>query len=240
MQLYEPIVVQLHPYYIQDHIAEMAAILSEVKALTNLPILLLPIGRCHNDHVILEQIEKASEGQFQLISEYLETIEVAAVIAHANAFIGTSLHGAITSFAYAVPFLIYSCCVQLSKMEGVLDLLGSKERLCLSMEEIVRNVSLLKEVPNRECYKKVTLALDKHFDHMVEKMKTSSSYTENKSQREVLGKYLEILHKNDVLSQRIAIERNAKAGETDHLMKVISNMSIKKRIRRWLSFLIFD
>lgn len=235
VQLGEPIVVQLHPYYIQDHVAEMAEMLSQVKQLTNCPILLLPIGRCHNDHVVLGQIEQAGKGQFHLISKYLETMEVAAVIAHAKAFIGTSLHGAITSFAYGVPFLTYSC-ANLSKLEGFLDLVDSKKRLCMNGEEIVKKITLLNETPNRESYRKVTMAIDHHFDQMMEKMKIPSNYVEDVKKREMLGKYLEILHRNDGLTQILKSERHAKEVETAHLMKVIASLSIKRRIRKWFGF----
>lgn len=232
MQIGQPIVIQVHPYYIQDHIAEITEMLSQVKQLTSSPILLLPIGRCHNDHVVLEKIEQAGKGQFQLISKYLETLEVAAVIAHAKAFIGTSLHGAITAFAYGVPFLTYSC-ANLSKLEGFLDLTASRERLCMSMEEIVKKISLLSEIPNRESYAKVTLSIDNHFDHILKKISATSDYLENKSQREVLGKYLEILHKKDRLTQLLP----AKVVEVSCFMQVIKRLSIKSRVMSLFGFL---
>lgn len=237
IQVGEPIVIQVHPYHIQDHIAEMSEILSQVKQLTNCPILLLPIGRCHNDHVVLEQIEKAGNGQFQLISTYLETLEVAAVIAHAKAFIGTSLHGAITAFAYGIPFLTYSC-ANLSKLEGFLDLVDSKERLCMDMGEIVKKAALLNKIPNQKSYSKATEAIDKHFEQMLGKIKIPSVYEADPIQREILGKYLEIIHENEGLIQIIQNERHAKAVETDQLMRVIASLSIKTRLKEWFKNII--
>lgn len=229
----EPIVVQLHPYHIQDHIDEMVETLSQIKSLTQAEVLLLPIGRCHNDHVLLEQIEKSGKGQFHLIAKDLETLEVAAVIAHAKAFIGTSLHGAITAFAYGIPFLTYSC-ANLSKLGGFLDLMSSKERLCKTREDILSKWQLLNEVPNPESYAWALQAIDHHFDLIAAKAKMTSPYEENPKQREALLKYLEQLHKSEGLTQVLHWERHVKRVETDHLMKVIAGLSIKARIRKLL------
>jgi hypothetical protein len=76
-------------------------------------------------------------------------------------------------------------------------------------------------------------AIDKHFDQMFEKINTSSSFEADPFQCEVLGKYLEIVHKNEGLAQLIQKERHAKIVETDHLMKVIAGLSIKAGIKYW-------
>lgn len=197
--------------------------------MTNATILLLPIGRCHNDHEILDQIEKAGKGQFQLISEYLETLEVAAVISHAKAFLGTSLHGAITAFAYRIPSLTYSS-ANLTKLEGFLDLIDSNERLCRTMEEIIKKSSQLNIVPNRESYRKATLAIDKHFDKMLVKINIPCSYEADTIQREILGKYLELVCKNDSLTRVIQSERHAKIVETAHLMEVMRTYLFRREL----------
>ena len=233
LNLGEPLVVQLHPYHIQDHIDEMAKILSQVKRLTHCPILLLPIGRCHNDHVVLGKIEEAGKGEFKLISSYLETMEVAAVIAHAKAFIGTSMHGAITAFSYGVPFLTYSC-AHLSKLEGFLGLVDSKERLCMSMGEIVKKTPLLSQIPSRENFKKATSAIDQHFDQMFQKIHTASAFIADPIHREMLGKYLELLHKNDGLAGALQNERNPKPHLTQQLMNLISRLPLMNRLKAWV------
>ena len=80
--------------------------LTELAKTTGLPVLLLPIGRApwHHDQKVLRAIQLDARYSCFMPSE--NTIyDIMVLIAHARLFIGTSLHGIITSMCYSVPYV---------------------------------------------------------------------------------------------------------------------------------------
>lgn len=80
--------------------------LTELAKTTGLPVILLPIGRAawHHDQKALRSIQL--EARYQCFMPSENTIyDIMALIAHSRLFIGTSLHGIITSMSYSVPYV---------------------------------------------------------------------------------------------------------------------------------------
>jgi GT2 family glycosyltransferase len=96
----------------------------------NLPLILLPLGPVHGEIEILTRLQEFfpdpypplclpptlggdteggprqnPAGNCRVISDRLHPLEMAALIAHSRWFVGTSLHGNITAFAYGIPGL---------------------------------------------------------------------------------------------------------------------------------------
>jgi len=86
----------------------------------NLPLILLPLGPVHGEigtltrlreffldpyPGLLEGPHQNPAGNCRVISDRLHPLEIAALIAHSRWFVGTSLHGNITAFAYGTPGL---------------------------------------------------------------------------------------------------------------------------------------
>ena len=71
----------------------------------NISIALLPLGTVsgHEDYKILERIYKMLSSKRVFILKDIKLIDSISLIAHANVFTGTSLHGNITAMSYAVP-----------------------------------------------------------------------------------------------------------------------------------------
>ena len=92
--------------------------LQAYQAATQCEVILLPLGLCHGDDVFLKGLAKASEGAFRYL-ELDSIFEMISVIAACDAFLGTSLHGNITSFAFGIPHVIGP--VAADKCEGFLD-----------------------------------------------------------------------------------------------------------------------
>lgn len=85
----------------------LAAQLRAVASRHGLGIVLLPVGRArnHEDHVPLHHIHDALGRSSEFVDGALSIHDIIFLIAHAHAYAGTSLHGAITSMSYAVPHI---------------------------------------------------------------------------------------------------------------------------------------
>lgn len=63
---------------------------------------LVALGRCHGDHAIAEEIHRLKPDCTFSITDTEHLIDMAAVIAGSDAYLGSSLHGHITAAAYGV------------------------------------------------------------------------------------------------------------------------------------------
>lgn len=80
--------------------------LHQLSKMTDLPILLLPLGWApwHSDQYALNSIKK--DANFHcIIAEKPGIFDIMSLIANSNLFIGTSLHGLITSMSFSIPYL---------------------------------------------------------------------------------------------------------------------------------------
>lgn len=67
-------------------------------------VLLLPLGLCHGDAEFLRQVKHASGGAFKY-ADVRTVADAVSAIAASDLFVGTSLHGNITAFAFGRPHL---------------------------------------------------------------------------------------------------------------------------------------
>lgn len=85
---------------------EISNQISELIRLTKKSVLLVPIGRAsgHEDHIILRRIFERLKGAKPVaILESENIFHIMGVIALSEGYAGTSLHGAITAFAFCKP-----------------------------------------------------------------------------------------------------------------------------------------
>jgi hypothetical protein len=79
---------------------------------------LLPLGYCHGDHEFLQSLSRRSNGALK----YADTdsvFDMLSIIAAADVFAGTSLHGNITAFSFGIPHLFGP--LPVAKAEGFLN-----------------------------------------------------------------------------------------------------------------------
>ena len=99
------IVVQLKNKY-QRCLTQIAHELNQLCHQSRLPLVLVPLGRAarHEDQVLLQSLAR----QLTVPSQFAQSThihDIMGLIAHADLFIGTSLHGNITAMSYARPHL---------------------------------------------------------------------------------------------------------------------------------------
>jgi len=83
---------------------EIARQLARYRQRTRAEVVLLPLGRCHGDEEFLRLVAQASGGAFKYAGARTVS-EAVSLIAACDLFVGTSLHGNVTAFAFAVPHL---------------------------------------------------------------------------------------------------------------------------------------
>ena len=137
------IVIQVNDVQVDDanfvnSIVDLAKCINEKH---NLQVVFSPIGYIHNDLHCLEKIYAKIPERNTIIREKMHPETMLTLFSHSSGFVGTSLHGLVTSNAYHVPVLAIDTQGR-NKMEGFI-------RLCNFENRIVKDVSKISEIFNQ-------------------------------------------------------------------------------------------
>jgi hypothetical protein len=101
------IFVQVSKYKHQNAIDAIVKQLDNLALQHNLELVLCPIGTAggHEDHIPLQEIFTKLHTVKKHFIENPHVLEIMALIANANLYIGTSLHGVITAMTYGLPYV---------------------------------------------------------------------------------------------------------------------------------------
>jgi hypothetical protein len=88
------------------------------------PVVLAELGPCHGDGEFTDAARQVLPGAVHELRPPFEPADLVAALAHARAFLGTSLHGGLMALAYDVPFAIVDL-GNAPKLPGLVRLLGS-------------------------------------------------------------------------------------------------------------------
>lgn len=137
---------------------------------TEFTVLLLPIGVCHADDIILKTMHQKLGAKSFFIKEPFDLKTIAAVISHADIFAGTSLHGNITAYCYGVPHIFLDF-FKFSKIQGTAGIMGCDEWVASTPESML---TLLNKLKNR-CHHPapsnlpaIIKSIDQHFDFIAQ------------------------------------------------------------------------
>ena len=121
------IVVQHNCCNIDDeyYIKQLKSVVQHIEE-KGLKVVLLPIGYVHKDILFLKKIYSADNTNQILIKDKLTPVEIAAILAGSAGYVGTSMHGAVISYAYE-KFAICINTSNYSKITGLLKNLGHSE-----------------------------------------------------------------------------------------------------------------
>lgn len=100
------IAFQVNRWMGEEYLNSIAAQLNQLQRETGLKLVLCPIGTAlgHEDHVALSLLGQKLEGDWIQLEE-ASVASVLCVLARARLYIGSSLHGAIMSMSYQVPYV---------------------------------------------------------------------------------------------------------------------------------------
>jgi hypothetical protein len=125
-------VFHLNDRYLDGEPAEIATQLRAIAG-TSLPVL-LALGPCHGDDALARRIGAVLGPAALVLDRPAGLREIAGLIAHAEAYAGSSLHGLITALSYGRPALVVAR-PQMVKFDGFLSQLGMGERLLTGWRE---------------------------------------------------------------------------------------------------------
>lgn len=124
-------------------------------------IIFMPIGYVHHDINFLQKIYDENDANQYLIEDKLTPYEMCAVLSGSCGYIGTSMHGAVVSFAYEKMAICLNT-QKYAKITGIMEQIGH-------IEWDVHDIMQLDDVFEREIIKKVifddaiTNKIDMHF-----------------------------------------------------------------------------
>lgn len=105
---------------------EIASALDRIGAQTGLTILLLPVGPCHGDIDFMHEVSGHLTTS-HICHEQYSLRGFAEIIAGGRMYLGSSMHGFITSLSYDRPCLLVLGPQVMEKFKGLLDLCGLSE-----------------------------------------------------------------------------------------------------------------
>lgn len=134
--------------YARKHTERIAATLEAIHEAHGLRAVLLPIGRYVglDDQIALEGIRKNTRSPCDIISDEASLFDIMLTIARANAFVGTSLHGNITSQSFGVPHLgLSNTPCKVDYYLGTWDL--PEQSRCVPLTEVADQVGKIIRIP---------------------------------------------------------------------------------------------
>lgn len=158
---------QINRNHAKQREEKIASVLNAIHDKTGANICLCPIGKAsnHNDDEALKLIFPHLEGNAQFFNE-VTIWDIMYLIANAQCYIGTSLHGAITAMSYAVPYVG----INVKKLNSYLSTWGvdGLQRI-VAIEEMFNQYLLAIDVPKQnliESRDKQFVAIEESFHLM--------------------------------------------------------------------------
>jgi polysaccharide pyruvyl transferase WcaK-like protein len=160
-----PLVVQGHAGLV-PHVRELAAAIEARRA--GRPVVLASTFPNAGDADFADALKPLLGGAVFRLPAPAALEDVAAAIGGGDAFVGSSLHGAITAFAFGRPFLMLNLDGR-SKIDGFAESVGLPDAVAHSLEELHERLgpALARRRPE-SVLKALHTRLDAHFDRLAQ------------------------------------------------------------------------
>lgn len=149
----------------EDYIEELRNFVTYILDITDYDLFLMPIGYVHNDIEFLEKI-KVEHERVHIIYEKFSPFDMISVFACSKGFIGTSLHGLITTSAYDVPIMCLNT-MKLVKTSGYLKLIGKDNVDVTQIKDVYKVFDKFFMEKYNNNILSVRKDVEKHFDQMI-------------------------------------------------------------------------
>ena len=153
-------------------IDELMSVIQKIRRQTNYQIVVLPINYCHTDRLITEKAREVLDDSSLIYDRQLDVHEIYNIIAGADLFIGTSLHGTLTAQVNGVPSVIFDMYPSVvGKMDGIYDWLAGDIYMISdvnSLAGIVQQVMEQKDNRNEDIVFELKEKTDRHFDRIAQ------------------------------------------------------------------------
>lgn len=121
------VIFHLNKRYVQDRpLANVARLLDELAGTAGLRPVLVAFAPCHGDDQLAREVGALMATQPIVVDAPQSIQEIAALVAFADLYVGSSMHGLITALAYGVPAFCVSS-RSMAKFDGLLKLVGQDD-----------------------------------------------------------------------------------------------------------------
>lgn len=163
----------------KESVDDIAAQIEEVYNKTGLSCVLLPIGYAqgHEDQIVLKKIYKKIKTPVYF--SYNNIYETAYIIKMSKLYIGTSLHGAITSISYGIPHMALTN--KITKLIDFLETWNTTPIVYTSITDLSNNTKKIMNDSNafnmvNDSRKKLFKQADNNFDEIVDLIKRNKTW----------------------------------------------------------------
>ncbi|MBR2725707.1 polysaccharide pyruvyl transferase family protein [Candidatus Saccharibacteria bacterium] len=236
------IVIQLSRIYIDklDFLNRLVKIVEIINKKHNLQVVFSPIGYIHKDLDTLHELHSKVSSKNIIIEEKMSPETMLSLFYHSQGFIGTSLHGLITSTAYHVPILALhdgQNAHGYSKIQGFIDLCHFENRIASTEDDVVKifEQSFFQPVDfthfNNERKK-----ISHHFDRIAKIITSHEVIADPNNFISLLDSLYSLIKQNQIKSEQLIAkysdydELKTKAAKYDELRKtdIFSNLEVTK------------
>jgi hypothetical protein len=160
-----PVVVVQGNHTMGDFAAPLARALAD--EVPDARVALVSVSPCHDDGRFADEVAAALPGRAWRVPDDSPLEAVTAAIAGADCFVGVSLHGAITAYAYGRPHVTFDPFGQ-PKLEGLADLLGASEWIAHDPAAAAGAVARRLAGASAARDPRIEARIDAHFDRVAE------------------------------------------------------------------------
>jgi BirA family biotin operon repressor/biotin-[acetyl-CoA-carboxylase] ligase len=185
-------------------------------------VVTLEIGPCHGDGEFAHALHGALEGSMPVyhVPGTARLEHIAAAIWGAAAFIGSSLHGSITAFAYGRPYVMLHG-VGLSKIEGFAALVEGSDQVARMPEELPEVLPRIRG-PDPGTVTALQDRVDAHFDRVARIAEEAGHEPRVRAPREEGADTVE----GAVLVQALRDRERRLVAERDSLLARLSGLGV--------------
>ena len=132
------IVIQHIRFNLDDehYVNELKKLMNIIIEEYNYNILLLPIGYVHFDIEAMEKLNDLENENIKMIKNKLNPLEMLSVIANSCGYIGTSMHGEVTAYAYGKPILMINT-DNMVKRSGLVKIINRENIEVNNIDELI-------------------------------------------------------------------------------------------------------
>lgn len=176
------VVLQTNKGYFEDknYLNNICKTIEIINNKYNLQVVLSPIGYVHDDLMQLEKIYKHISKRNSIIRTKMSPIEMLSLFSHSSAFIGSSLHGLITTNIFHIPIFAININNYLKKVSGYMEMCGLSKNMIFNINDLpqIINKRLLKKNHYYKLDKEIN-KVNKHFDDIAHIIKNSKDEKNN-------------------------------------------------------------
>ncbi len=152
----------------EEDLQELRKILDWLTKEKTYNVLLMPIGYVHSDSKFMEKLMDEGNERLFFCKEKLTPKEMCAVLSMSSGYIGTSMHGAIVSYAYGKQIVSINT-AKMSKITGFLELIHKEDAEVHHIKELKDVVEKQFSITyQKEDYDQVCQKIEGHFRYIEE------------------------------------------------------------------------